>query len=231
MPTVEDADTVTAEEAGSGSHTFNVPTNTVDGETILLFVGADADATAGVPTGYTNFFDDDDSPSPTIAGYCHWKRSDGSEPTTGTYTTTGGFPRTASIGLRISGAADPDVDPPVALGFTDHGGVSDPNPADADTGAGSAARLWVAGAWGNDGETIGARPANYDATADEQEIGGFGPHVILGDRELDAESEDPGAWTLSFSNWLTVMIVVHPSGVITAAYPPFPSRPNRRHRM
>jgi hypothetical protein len=109
----------------------------------------------------------------------------------------------------------------VSIGEEQATSTSTPNPPEVSTSWGSAKNLFFAAVLANDGdETLVSAPTNY---ADEvRTVGGagtgFSAAVYSARRELEASSDDPGAFTLGFADFCgSRTLVIRPIATIPLA--------------
>ena len=109
----------------------------------------------------------------------------------------------------------------VSIGEEQTTSTSTPNPPEVSTSWGSAKNLFFAAVLANDGdETLVSAPTNY---ADEvRTVGGagfgFSAAVYSARRELEASSDDPGAFTLGFTDFCgSRTLVIRPIATIPLA--------------
>jgi hypothetical protein len=202
------------------SPVVNLPTGIVAGNLLLvLFRGASLSGDITWPAGWTELFDDasDASNDETTMA---WRKADGTEGATITLSTpvSGKF---AALSWRITGAADPTVQPPQFATLATGASVN-PNPGSLTPTGGAKDYLWLAvGGWeGEQTSPPGTFPANYTLNqigADSGIAGAVATNCRLAGagRQLNAASEDPGAFTISVSDdWTATTLAIHPGGTL-----------------
>jgi hypothetical protein len=221
-PAVATTNTSTTTTAGT-SHTLNLPSGISSGDTLIAmlsgFYGSGSTPVdISWPSGWTEFFEQDATTSTlhlAVAGA--WRKADGTEGSSITVTTNLSV-LAAHHSYRITGAADPTVLPPEAatIGYTDTSATIDP-PSLSPTG-GAKDYLWLAVAgYRRSGRTMTGTPTNYTNLLDVNS-GGTTAGTRLGSmrRQLNAASDDPGAFTLSGTSErrVGVTIAVHPAASV-----------------
>ena len=141
-----------------------------------------------------------------------WRKADGSEGANIT-VTTGVNARSASVVLRITGHIDPATQVPEAANTVGLNGSADP-PSLTPTG-GAKDYLWIACGANSHLDSYTGAPTDYsNLTATEADTGTAGNSSQVGtaERQLNAASEDPGAFTgaNAAAEWAAVTIAVHP---------------------
>ncbi|MGH7535138.1 MAG: hypothetical protein ACREMG_06090, partial [Gemmatimonadales bacterium] len=222
FPAVATTNTSTTTTAGT-SHTLNLPTGISSGDTLIAmlsgFIGSGSTAVdISWPSGWTEFFEQDATSGTlhlAVAGA--WRKADGTEGASITVTTNVSV-LAAHNSYRITGAADPTVQPPeaAAIGYTT--GTTSIDPPSLTPTGGAKDYLWLAVAgWRRSGVTSPNDPTNYTTAIDASSGGaGSGTHLRSLRRQLNAASEDPGAFTLSGTSERRagVTIAVHPAASV-----------------
>jgi hypothetical protein len=171
------------------------------------------------PSGWTEFYEQDASSGTlhlAVAGA--YRQADGTEGASITVTTNVSV-LAAHNAYRITGAADPSVQPPEAasIAYTATGSTIDP-PSLTPTG-GAKDYLWLAVAgWRRTGLTATGDPTSY-TNAIEASSGGSASGTKLRSlrRQLNGSSENPAAFTLSSTTSdrrVGVTIAVHPAASV-----------------
>ncbi len=216
FPVVESTAT-SAEPLDVVSHTVTLPAGIVTGDLILVAFCADGNATtitwpSGANDGFTDIFQTSNSCTFSVA----WRKANGSEPATIEVTTAPAQISTHAA-YRISGHEDPDIQPPeISPGAIGSSQFPDP---DSITPTGGAADFLYIATHGHDRNRITtADPAGYAVSSINIEAGGTpGCGVAMVGRELNAASEDPGTFTLNFTDqWVAATVAVHPTSTIPA---------------
>lgn len=221
FPSVAATNTSTTTSAAT-SHTVNLPSGIQSGELLisLITVYNDSGSTpidVTWPGGWTEFFEQDATSSTLhLVTSGAYRQATGSEGSSITVTTNvGGYAGHNSY--RITGAADPAVQPPEVstTPYIDDPGTTIDPPSLSPTG-GANNYLWLAVAgWRRSGRTLVGSPTNYTNTLDANSGGGApGVHLVSARRQLNAASEDPGLFTVSANSERKIgaTIAVHPAG-------------------
>lgn len=193
-----DQDRVTTDSATSGtSHSLNLPGSIASGDYLVAAVRCPASTTISWPAGWTeqeqsNADASDDETS--IA----WRVADGTEGAT--ITITLGTSRVlVGICYRITGANG------IAFSASTVGSASQPDsPNLTDILTSARDILWLSLGGCDDSETLTSGPTSYsNATVQGSTATGTSGCTVYGaSRQLNAASENPGAWTLgSTSIW------------------------------
>jgi hypothetical protein len=216
FPEVSDADTTTGSLTSSGAtYTVTYPANIAAGDLLLAFIQHSAWAWYVSNTGGFTKLVSAGNPAPTLLMV--GKVAAGTE--TGTFTVTvdtsgTGVWRCIRIeaatwdGSALTAAGGGDVLSNNSDGLeavADRVISSTPDPPSEAVDWGSAKTLWLAVVgWLDNTTTATAFPTNYGSTA-QQSGGGVGLAICR--REIEASSEDPGAFTLSASEAARPMTV------------------------
>lgn len=181
---------------GSGNpQPVNLPQGIVSGDLLVVAVTPRG---AGIPTwpaGWTRFTNPDSStPAMAVA----WKIADGTEGAT--VNVTASFVNISAVALRITGH---DAGSPIFASSYVAGLGTDElvDPASLTPAGGAKDYLWLE-VGGHEAQTIerwisAVVSANYTEVARSDFTGNF-PRTIIGKRELNAASEDPG--TMNFNS-------------------------------
>lgn len=189
----------------STEHTVNLPSGIQVGDLLLVFFVSDSYPTETFPEGWTELFDMWNGT--TVRFWCYYRVADGTEGSSITVQTST-EQRTAHTSYRIT---DYTGTPEASSSTGDES--ANPDPASLSPSWGAEDTLWLGACGYDDGrQEITAYPANYTDGRND-----FADHVAgcgLGTarRELNAASEDPGAFTLEFSNkkWIAYTVAVQP---------------------
>ena len=179
----------------STSHTVTLPGSMTSGDTALMAVGHGGTSTQSPSaTGWTSLFDGYRSVGPGIFGM--WRELDGTEGANVTVTTSASIQSAHNV-WEISGADDPDTNPPEA-GTVANGSSSTPDPPSLTAGGGSDDYLWFALCCFLDDNELTGAPTNY-SNYEEISMATWGPYVSLGSgqRDLTAATENPGGFSAS----------------------------------
>lgn len=195
---------VEATNTGNGSsgtsYAVPLPAGIAAGDLLVIIVGVNATATLTTPSGWTqlaNAF----SGTQRLAVY--YKIASGSEGSTVSVTASASA-SWATNSYRISNyQGTPEAGTPAT------GSSTAPNPPSLSPSWGSAKTLWIAAAANNGAASFSGTPANYG-----NQITGSASLVKTTSvrRELEASSDDSGAFTLSSSNvWVAHTIAIRPA--------------------
>lgn len=233
------ADSATGGAAASGataanSHAITMPATVTAGSLLMMF-GRVAGAGAVSATGWT-FVQDSSDASDDVTFY-GWQDAlaSGSEDSTTVTLSHGATLRMVATTISVTGAANPATRTPenstVAVGTT-----TTVNPTTATPTGGAKDYLWIwFGAWDGEQTLSKAAATNYTDRPDVS-CGTAGAVTLnvqmkIGDRQLNAASEDPGAiGTLSVapSGWTAYTVAIHPAPPATSLV--WETRRNRERR-
>lgn len=175
FPTVVSSNSNTT--ASSTTHTLNLPASLVSGNLILIFFGAAANRSlSSGPSGFTQLYFSAAGSDSNIG--CWYKVSDGTEGSS-TSLTLGLASAGAATTYQISGYSGNPQSATVNTNGLD--------PNSLTPSGGSKKYLWIA--HGVASTNISALPTNYGNAL------GSGNICATGRRELEASSEDPGAFS------------------------------------
>jgi hypothetical protein len=198
------------------SHVINLPTATAGQLLLIILDKGSTSATINAHGSLTELLDEASANGLYIA----YRQMDGSEPSSYTLTSSANT-RTASHAYRISGAANPSVQPPV-IGTTGTGTSATPDPPASATPSGTKDFLFIAFAgmageeadddtWGN------TPPTNYTPSPPRQKTCGtagtsLGGLILAAERQLNTGSaENPGTFGVDTSAaWRSQTIIVYP---------------------
>jgi hypothetical protein len=219
---------------GSGTATttptITLPTGIVAGDKVIIFLSVNEVSSVATaitwPAGWSKPANGDaDNAGSQDASFIAYRDCDGTEGASisPTLTVSGNY---SFACLRISGAAPGAPDNPVQA--TD--GSATPGQPDppANTPAGGAADyLWIAAAmWDSGLDNWSAYPTNYSGGIkfDSSDNGGVAlAGIAVATRQLNAASEDPGAFTLTTADqYCAATVAVSPrfaalTGTVTAS--------------
>jgi hypothetical protein len=205
------------------SHTLNLPSGIASGDLLIAMLsGYIGSGTTPVdiswPSGWTEFFEQDASTGSlhlAVAGA--YRKADGTEGASITVTTNLSV-RAAHNAYRITGAADPAVQPPEAAGTSDTATGTGIDPPSLTPTGGAKDYLWLAVAgWRRTGVSATTDPTNYSSPIEGNSTGNAGGTKLRSlNRQLNAASEDPSAFTLSANSErrVGVTIAVHPAASV-----------------
>jgi len=140
-----------------------------------------------------------------VRGAIFWKIADGSDSLSVGLNTTLGLGariiRVLSGTFNASTPFDQTSDTP-ATG-------SNPNPPNHTPSGGADDYLWIAVRHGGSAATVSAAPTNYTDLRTAF-TGANSNNVAIAERELNASSEDPGAFTIVSSTNVVRTVAIHP---------------------
>ena len=199
-----------AQDTAATSHTVDLPAGIVAGD--LLIVVFAVRGNPGVTwggTGFTEFFEVANGANHALA--LAYRQADGTEGATIT-VTTGASQKSAHTAYRITGHVNPATHAPEAsAGATGNSAAPDPDSLSPTGGAKDYLWLAVLG-WNQFGTTLTGYPTNYLNGITKTTSSGNSANVGSAERELNAASENPGAFTLSASEqWIAATVAVHPA--------------------
>lgn len=203
--------TTSEEQNAVTSHTVDLPSGIVSGNLLLVFFSTDESPVVAWPAGWTQFFSKSGHGTDCKI-FAAYRQADGLEGSTITVTTSAGGDSSGSepsahASYRISGAEDPSTQAPEgSSGAT--GSTINPDPDSLTPTGGAKDYLWIAAVSTNNTTTYSSAPTGYSnfltIVTSQNGIG-------TADRENNATSENPGAFTLSGSTrWGAGTIAVHP---------------------
>ena len=204
-------------DEGTSEETGNVTTHDVaigspsSGELVLVYFFCDGIPTITVPDGWSTL---ENETGTAIATAAFWKVATGSEGATVTVTTSAGE-SSAHKYYRISGFSAVESEYSSNLGG---------NPPSLTPSGGAKDYLWLAfdGRDGNPAKEYTGFPANYVETGSlVQENATAGVAIAWGRRELNAASEDPGAFTVDSDSGSSITVAIHPVAATGRKLNPF----------
>lgn len=207
FPVWETADNVgTAITSGTTSHVLSVATNVASGNLLQLFFlyRGPIGHIASPPTGWTTTASGNLGGT-GFAAFLFEKISDGTE-TTATVTSSSSRQST-TLATRITGAGG--LSDATVNGNNSSGIAIDP-PSHTPSG-GSQKYLWQAWACVESNSIDHTAPTNYTDGAASYSVSGTGQDICY--RELEASSEDPGAFGNgnAAGEWLAMTIAIPPA--------------------
>ena len=195
FPVVE-SDSITNIDSSSSSHVITMPSGIQAGDLLIIIFDHDSTAPTYTLTGWTQLFDEEIFALNEME--CYWKEAVGSD----TLTVTVSPANTGNYNIyRISGAIDPDTQPP------EHAVVQSSNPPSLSPTGGSKDYLWITG-HGTSTTNNASPPANY---SNELSARTGSQAMESARRELTAANENPGAWGTPGQNPISCIIAVHPA--------------------
>jgi len=215
MPAVVNSAESATTTAGS-SHVINLPASIVAGNfLVLIFARGSGTGSISALTGWTEMLDEAIARGITIL----YRVADGTEGATITLTMTGSTNKSATIVYQISGAIDPATQPP-QLSTAATGTSTAPDATTCTPTGGAKNYLWIsffslAGEEAYDDTWCNSAPTNYSGLL--QKTAGVagrnvGVELATAHRELDAASEDAGAFNVDVSfAWRAYTMAIHPA--------------------
>lgn len=208
------------------SHIVSLPASIASGNLLIVVFSYGITAnTISFPAGWTAITN---GAAEETGGSSHgiataYRQADGSEGASITVTSSVAT-RSAHVVLRITGHENPATQAPEAAATNGANGNADP-PNLAPTG-GAKDYLWIACGANSHLDIYTAAPTNYtDLTQTEADTGtaGNSAQVGTGERQLNAASENPGAFTgaNAVAEWAAVTIAIHPAAASGTAVPVF----------
>ena len=178
--------------SNSTSHTVNLPTGIVAGNLLLVFFSSDAAPTITFPEGWTELFTK--SYSTSIKGGLWYKVADGEEGASISVDTSSSQ-MTAHTSYRITGFSGT---PEAGVAVSSSGAPSNPPSLSPTWGAKDTLWFFCCAINGEDPfVSIDSYPANYGNGRYDYSDDAEGAGMGTARRELNTETEDPGAWTMS----------------------------------
>ncbi len=212
FPVVE-ATVTSLEDVDVTSHTVSLPSGIVSGDLLIVGFVTWVDEPPTFPAGWTSIFTGVIKAGNT-RGSVYYRQADGTEGSSITVTTVGAD-NSGHIAYRISGHEDPATQAP-EIATDNNGGSSTttPNPPSLTPTGGAEDFLWLAIVLNRRNEPT-AYPTSYVNTFSAR--ASQGPNGSLNtsgsERQLNATSEDPSAFTISANRYaIAATIAVHPGG-------------------
>jgi hypothetical protein len=198
--------TNTSNTASGTTHTINLPSGISAGDLLLIIFSSDGTAQDHSVSGFSRV---------AYASYSghtfsvHSKTATGSEGAT-VSGTTASTEATAHISYRISGWTDSDISSVV------NGISTSPDSPNLAPWA-SYKTLWISAAGGDYNRTVSTYPSGYSDTEFSRYNSTVGSWVASASKELEAASENPGAYTISASDdWSAVTIAIKGSPIFNS---------------
>jgi len=198
------------------SSNVNYPATVSAGALLVCVMRCGVDGVIGWPAGWNELVESTVDASDDYMAIA-WREAVGNEDGT-TFAVTHGNGKSCYIVYSITGAEDPDTQPPelstVAFGIST---TPDPSSLTPTGGAKDYLWLWLGGWQGTQTSPPTGNPTNYNNPLGADTLAGStimsNCRVAAARRELNAASEDPGSWTISVSdNWMVWVMAVHPAG-------------------
>lgn len=199
------------EDAGNvTSHTVSLPSGIVSGNLLIVGFNTDGQESVTWPTGWTEIFEGIAASSQCTLAIAY-RQADGGEGST-IIVTTGTSERSAHWSYRITDHEAPATQAPQASGGAT-GTSASPDPDSLTPTGGAKDYLWIAVEGHDRDKTTDAFPTNYDSNQVNTAGAGAGSAgVAAATDEVNAVSEDPGAFTISATEeWVTATVAVHPA--------------------
>jgi hypothetical protein len=191
------------------SHTVTLPSGIQTGDYLLIVFTSAGNGAATIPAGWTSAWNDTDFNAVRHVG-C-WRVADGSEGSSVSFTTANSVV-SSYVAYRIS---DADTATAPAVGGKTLVSGSSANPSSLTSGFGAVDTLWIALVQWNAAQTVSSYPTNYSGgTTGSSSTGNVRTGVAY--RQLNASSEDAGAFTMSGSiTGVTRTIAIKPAAPTT----------------
>lgn len=196
------------EDSASTNHTVNLPADISADDLLLVFFVADGDPTITFPEGWTQLFQTAREDNVKFGAW--YRIADGEEGAT-IAVTLSASEETAHTSYRITGyEGTPEV------GTSAIGSSTTPDPPSLSPTWGAEDTLWIA-CEGNDyGTVVTGYPTNFTDERSDKTTGAGSVGCASARRELNAESEDPGTFTLTDSEpWVANVVAISPVTVVT----------------
>ncbi len=199
--------------ANNTDHTVNMPdTGGIDaGDLLLVFFISDGSVSITFPEGWTDL-DSSGLPASTGSYKSAYRVADGGEGATITVTTNNAE-KSAHTSFRITGYEGVPEKGTAATGDSDV-----PNPPNLTPSWDQTNTLWFVVAGHDTGTiTFSGYPADYGDTRDDRSNDADGVGIGTARRELNAASDNPGAFTLSAANqWAANTVAIRPATATTS---------------
>lgn len=221
FPTIE----AVGETNGSTAATnkvCNLPTGIVNGSLLILELRSNVADTHSTPAGWTMLILNNTADASDDTTSIWYRQADGTEGATVTVNGTASSKFT-SVSLRISGHSNPATQAPEISAVATGTSVS-PNSLSLSPTGGAKDYLWLTmAAYEGEQTDPPTFPTNYTlgqvaASSGTAGVVATNSRSASAGRQLNASSEDPGAYTISASDdWTAVTIAVHPAPPATPA--------------
>lgn len=176
-----------------------------NGDLMVVVITTDGDPTVTESggAGWTKM--GQTSQSTNVTGAIFWKVADGSgDNFTAALTASEAL---SAVAFRIVNYGTPAGLPITGTATT--GSAGDVNPPNHTPPGGAKNYLWIVTNHGDDARTVNAAPTNYDEIATQLGVSG-GAGTSTAQRELNAASENPGAWNSSLSFEVGYTLAIEP---------------------
>ena len=199
FPTIEATATYDGPGAEASSFAVTLPSGIQSGDLLVVFTASSSEynANTNTPSGWTALYTGNYGTGNTVAA-CFYREATGSEGSTVTVTTSIST-RLAATAYRISGWDDSGtVADAIEVSSAATGTSQAPDPASLTPSWGSLKTLWLAAAHSSAGSGI-AYPASYTSGISGYTANSTTWHAraSTAERELEATSENPGAFSLA----------------------------------
>lgn len=207
--------TVTTADSNAGggvtdAPVMSLPGSLVNGNIVVLTLGARATSVDATPTGWTEIAN---SGSANVTDLVAWVREVDATWNTDT-TVTGSLANAAtwsSLAWQFSGTeAVATQAPEGAVTAFDTATTAADSPLVTPTG-GAKDYKWLTIYFARDSAATTTWPTNYATTTLTTQSGGGSHRQSSGERNLNAASENPGAFTISSSQASAMTIAIHPA--------------------
>lgn len=202
--------------ANETSHTISLPTGITSGNLLLMMVVIDGLSVGwSWPSGWTQLALVETDLVDDITTGVAYRVADGSEGSTVTGSTSVAETSAHSV-LRITGAISPASQEPTLSGA--QGTANSPDPPNHTPGGGAQDYLWVAWYGADAANAVNSYPTDYTAGAYRaSNAGSNNVSQAWAYRELNASSENPGAYSIASSEqYRAYTIAVWPAAAESA---------------
>lgn len=198
FPTISGAVSSNSTSARISSLAVTLPSSIVAGNLLFIFFACSTTAgtsTMTVPAGWTALYNQAGGGNLRVCAGIY-KVASGSEGSSVTVTWSRAV-TIAAVAFQVTGYTGTPVDGTLATGSS-----TAPNPPSLTSGFGAVDTLWLGTCHVSGGSVPSAVPANYSSVGTSTG-NGPNPRSFLGvaSRNLNASSEDPGAFTITSGQW------------------------------
>jgi hypothetical protein len=213
-PSVVGSPTGTADTSGD-SFTAALPAGVTAGELLLLFMAHDLTSNISQSSGptFTRIDDGETGLGLQIAGGNIWARIASGGEANPVFSSSVGAEDVAVVALRVSGHGVSDVTTDITVGTPATGASTSPDPGNCNPGV-AQDYLWIAYFIADDDDNAATWwPTNYTAALQQESANSTSSCMVgVAYRQLNASSEDTGAFTMSASeDWRAVTIAIPPA--------------------
>lgn len=190
--------------AGSASCVVTLPSGVSSGDLLVVWVAFDQNGSATWPAGWTEHFDRNFSTAGfpgSGTGTLGTRVADGTEGSTITVTKSNTQEDAWGV-YRITGASGN-----VEFAFAE-GNDANVDPPNLIPSWGAKDTLWIAAACEDNADLTGTAPTNYANNVLHQF--NTDAEIVMGTRELNATSENPGTFAAAADEWFALTIAVEP---------------------